>query len=360
MMFGLLNRVFNHKRTWGLAVLTAALSVTVPIQTVFAKPRPMPVVQNSPNPVSFANFRVVGVDAQSADIQSIVAIVDDLLGASNSKNLAGILNHYSPSFVSGDNLTLDQVRKLIEETWQVYPNIRYQSNILEIRVNGDWATVETLDEATATVKDEHGVINTPGELKSQSRGMIYLRRIGNTWEITSDSTLYENSTIVYGNAKGTPFSLSAPDHVFAGEPYSAKVNVDLPPGTVAIASITKDPLVYPQLKPVDKFRSITRQAGQLERVFDANEGNNNEMVTATIGLTQIGQDSEERPTVQFNGIATVIKRVNVVPKTNREEHPGHFQMVKTSADGKVDLSNAKDAAGDEEMPDTEPAGTPVE
>ncbi len=284
-----------------------------------------------------SGFRVVGVDSQSEDVKTIVALVNELLVASNRKDLESILNYYSPSFVSGDNLTLEQVRKLIEQTWEVYSDIQYTSEILEIRVNGDWATVETLDEATASVTDEQGVIDTPGQLRSQSRGMVYLRRIGGGWEITSDATLYENSTILYGDAKNTPFSISAPYQVFAGEPYSAKISVDLPAGTVAIASISKDPLVYPQMRPMDKFRSIARRTGNLERVFEANQNNNNEMVTATIGLTEIGQDAQERPTVQFKGIATVIKRVNVVPKTDRQDNSGENQLVKVSADGEVDF-----------------------
>lgn len=316
-----------------LLVITLALSIS----TNFGLQADARSKKQEKSPLQSQTYRVIGVNSQSKDVQHIVAMVNQLLQASNQKNLDGILNYYSPAFVSGDNLTLEQVRKLIEQTWAVYSDIHYSSNILEIRINGDWATVETLDEAIATISDKQGVIDTPGELKSQSRGMIYLRRIGGGWEITSDATLYENSTILYGAAKNTDFSLSAPDQVFAGEPYSAKVSVDLEAGTVAIASISKDPLVYPQIKPVDKFRSIARQNGELERVFEANENNNNEMVSATIGLTEIGQDAQERPTVRFKGIATIIKRVNVVPKTDRADHDESDKVVQTSADGSVDL-----------------------
>ncbi len=281
-------------------------------------------------------FRVIGTSPDSKEVQSITAVVTDLVKASNSHNLEGVLRHYSPDFISGDNLSLEQVRKLIEETWQVYPDIQYETKTLEIRVNGDWATVESLDHAVSPVLNKEGIITEPGTLKSDSRGMIYLRRIGNSWEITSDYTLYEQAVILYGDAQTLKVSLSVPDQVFAGEAFTAKVNVALPPGMVAIASISKDPLVYPQLKPKDKFRSMSPQSHLLERVFEANGTNNNEIVTATIGLTRI-ENQGERPTVQFKGVATVIKRVNVVPRTDDTAIYNPEQLIQTSASGLIDL-----------------------
>jgi hypothetical protein len=124
------------------------------------------------------------------------------------------------------------VQQLITDTWANYPNIQSETHILEIRFNGDWATVETLDRATATIESNSGIIDEPGELKSQSRGMIFLRRIGKPWEVPIANTIYERATILYGAAKGLKVTLSAPDQVFSGEPYTAKINVDLPEGAL--------------------------------------------------------------------------------------------------------------------------------
>ncbi len=281
-------------------------------------------------------FRVIGTSFDSEEVKSITAVVDHLVVASNEHNLEGVLRHYSPDFISGDNLTLGQVRKLIEETWMVYPDIKYETKTLEVRVNGDWATVESLDKAMASVVGKGGIITESGTMKSNSRGMIYLRRIGNSWEITSDYTLYEKAVILYGEAQALNVELSVPDQVFAGESFTAKVDVALPPGMVAIASISKDPLVYPQLKPKDKFRSMSASSHLLERVFDANSTNNNEIVTATIGLTRV-ENKADRPSVQFKGVATLVKRVNVVPLADGSALYNPEQLVKTSASGLIDL-----------------------
>lgn len=304
-------------------------------------------------------LHVVGSEENSSDVQSILTMVKDLVAASNAHDLEGVLTHYSPRFISGDNLTLEQVRKLIEETWQVYPDIQYNTQTLEIRVNGDWATVESIDTAKATAKADTVVSASNGSLDSRSRGLLFLHRIGKTWEILSDHTLYENATIQYGEAQNLKMSLSTPDQVFSGEPYSAKLDVQMDPGTFAIASITKDPLVYPQLKPEDKFRSISPDKTDLVRVFKANDTNNNEVVTATVGLTQFGQDDQDHPVIQLNGVATIVKRVNVLPKTKYQEETVKDKLINYSADGSIDLrTQSVQKPGDTSEPEPAPGLIP--
>ncbi len=292
-------------------------------------------------------YRVVGTAVSSQDVTEIVTLLNELVSASNRHDSETILKHYSPRFVSGDNLNLDQLRQLIEDTWKMYPDIRYESIPLEIRFNGDWATVETLDTSKATARMDASA-NKPlgpmqtGLMTSRSRGMLYLKRVGKTWEVQSDNTLYETATISYGDASKLNVQLSAPDQVFAGEPYSAKVSVDMPEVGFAIASIAKDVLVFPQRQPDEKFRSLTAENTQLERVFDANQTNHNEMITVTIGLTQVGQDAQNRPSVKLDGITTVVKRVNVLPKS-RLASENDSPMVNTSARGEGSVSpNAKE------------------
>jgi hypothetical protein len=259
----------------------------------------------------YSGIHIVGAQPDANEVAELLTAVRDLLAASNRHDMDSVLKHYSPRFVSGDNLSLDQVQKLISETWKIYPDIRYHSQVMALRIHGDWATVESMDGAQATAKAEKMV----GQLRSQSRGMLFFHRIGKTWEICSDYTLYESAAILFGEARKLPMALSTPDQVFAGEPYTAKISVQLPPGVIGIAAIAKEPLVYPQRHSEDKFRTVSDEAPLLERVFDANQMNRNEMVTATLGLTQITQDASERPRVTFNGLATLVKRVNVQPKS---------------------------------------------
>ncbi len=285
-----------------------------------------------------SDIHVVGGDLQSEDVQSILEAIKDLLEASNRHDLKGVINHYSPRFVSGDSLTLEEIRNLIVDTWKTYPDIQYKSKILEIRLNGDWATVESLDTAEASASPDSNISTGPGTLVSRSRGLLFLKRVGKTWEILSDYTVYENATILYGDARELKMVLSTPEQVFAGEPYTAKIDIKMPPGMFAIATISQEPLVYPQQSPEEKFRSLSDEHDSLERVFQANTTNNNEMVTVTIGLTQIGQDEQDRPTIKLNGIATVVKRVNVLPRSEFASAQAASELIRRSASGIIDLS----------------------
>jgi hypothetical protein len=313
---------------------------------------------------STSDFHVVGAERDSKDVTSILGVIQDLVSASNKHSLDAVLKHYSPRFVSGDSLSLEEIQHLIEDTWKTYPDIQYSTKTLEIRVNGDWATVESLDTGKATAIPESAISKTPGTLESRSRGLLFLKRIGKTWEIVSDYTVYESATILYGEAQNLKVALSTPDQVFSGEPYTAKIDIQMPAGTFAIATISKEPLVYPQLKPEEKFRSLSDEQDSLERVFTANHSNNNEMVTATVGLTQIGQDDQDRPTIKLNGIATIVKRVNVLPKSKFSETQSSEKVVKHSASGLIDLSKSPPpvSSGEENVPiiSKENGGTPAE
>lgn len=299
--------------------------------------------------------------ANIQDVNSVQEVLKDLMTASNRHDLEGVLRHYSANFSSGDSLNLSDIRGLIKNTWQMFPDIRYDSQIMEIRVSGNWATVESLDTATATAKVDPVVSSKPGIMKSRSRGMLYLHRIGKTWEIISDATLFEKATIVYGPFEGVDIDLETPEQVFAGDSYTAKVKVGVPSGNIAFATLTQEPLTYPQHSSKDKFRTLSSDKTDLERIFKANGTNNNEVVTATVGFTEIGQDEQERPTINLKGILTVVKRVNVIPKSTFKDESSTQKVTHTTADGKIKLEPQLPSSAfeeNDEPADLEAPGSP--
>lgn len=308
------------------------------------------------NAVKTAGIHIVGAEENSKDVNAIMDILNQMVQASNRHDLDGVLKYYSSRFISGDNLNLDAIQHLILDTWKIYPDIHYDTKPLEIRVNGDWATVESLDFSKAKLTESANSFNLPGTLESESRGMLFLRRLGKTWQVLSDYTLYEKAALLYGKAQGMNITLSAPDQVFAGESYTAKLNFGAHDGTYIIASISQAPLVYPEQPPDEKFRSLSDKENSLERVFPANATNNNEIITANIGLAQLKFDKEERPLVDYTGMARLIKRVNVLPISKIQSGAGMSALVERSANGKIDLSDKnrqkalKNTESDEEAP----------
>jgi hypothetical protein len=345
--------------------LILSLSLITVLASSIALSGPANAAKTTSPPTSAMHLDTPKTDLQ--DMTAVQGILHDLLDASNRHDLDGVLRHYSPSFTSGDSLSLKDIRGLILDTWKMFPDIHYDSQTLEVRVNGNWATVESIDTAKASAKVDSAISDKPGTMQSRSRGMLYLHRTGKTWEILSDATLYEKAVIVYGPYDNIDIDVETPEQVFAGESYTAKVDVSVPSGNIAFATLSQEPLTFPQHTAKDKFRTLSTDKTDLERIFKANSTNNNEVVTATVGFTEIGQDDQERPTINLKGIMTVVKRVNVTPKSTFKEIPADQQMTHSTADGKIMLTpNSPGSVNDDDsdmspadQPDTEPAPAPA-
>jgi len=331
--------VFPHRPQ---ALLTAVLTalLTVPMTSGLL---PAQAAAKAPS-VPAMNVEMTKTDNQ--DMAAVQEVLRDLIAASNKHDLDGVLKHYAPNFTSGDSLSLKDVRGLIQDTWQMFPDIHYDSQVLEIRTNGTWATVESIDTASASAKIDPVVSTKPGSMKSRSRGMLYLHKVGKQWEIISDATLYEKATIIYGPFDNVNIDVEGPEQVFAGDPYTAKVRVGVPAGNIAFATLSQEPLTYPQHASKDKFRTLSSDKTDLERIFKANTTNNNEVITATVGFTEIGQDEQERPTINLKGIMTVVKRVNVIPKSTFQAD-NKTKLTEMSADGKIKIDTKKNNNGDD-------------
>jgi hypothetical protein len=329
-------------RHWA-TVLTLSI-LLMPIKTVYAAPI---ADNNTAASAAVQQPRIIGSEPDSPTVKDLEATYSDLVQASNTHSMEDILKHYSAQFMSGDNLTIAQMRDMIRETWDSYPDIIYNSTPIEIRVYGDWATIETLDHSVATAPPDKNIMpGVPGKMVSDSRSQLFLRKTGNSWEVTSDSTIWEQAIIRYGIGEDLPITLSAPEQVKAGESYSAKLQVKIPDGTFSIATMDNQELTFPHPKVNDKFRALEGENNELQRVLKANTDNRNEIVTATFGVTYIEQKNPEKPSLLLNGIATIVKRVNVVPTTNDEVAKGmeNHTLVKTSANGNVSASTKPDSS----------------
>lgn len=287
-------------------------------------------------------YTVVGADPESESVQSLLKTFEGLLAASNKHDLNDVMHYYSPQFISGDQFNLAQLKELIIETWKSYPDIRYTSAPKEIRINADWATIETMDESMATAPPDKEILeNVPGRMNSKSRSLLFFKHVGDNWELTSDYTMWEEAIIRYGIGDEVPLALSTPDQIKAGQPYSAVVKTNVEVGTFIIGNIDNQPIKVPHPEPDQKFRAMEGGPTELQRVLVANSENLNEIVTATLGITNIEQKyRQERPSLSLNGIVTIVKRVNVIPISSEDmkKAMAKEETVKQSADGRVDVT----------------------
>lgn len=157
--------------------------------------------------------------------------------------------------------------------------------------------------AVGTTSKEMPGMSSKGELQSLSEGQLYLKKIGNAWKIVCDRIDYEKVKVAFGLAKQLNAVFTAPEQVKAGKQYSAKLEVSLPPGLFAVGSITSQPLRFPQPSPTDSPRPL--EAPALERVMSANNENRNELLTATVILTNPMRTS-------VMGVSFLTRRMNVI------------------------------------------------
>lgn len=237
----------------------------------------------------------------------------------NDHNISELTKLYADSFISGDGLKKEAIITLIKDTWTNYPDIKDVSIIKNIRLNNDFATIETFDKTSGTSLTKSEVTNDTGLLENESHNFIYLQKSGKNWKIVSDKVIYEKTSIKFGTAKNFSTVLTAPEQVNSGDEYTASLVADIPNGIIAIASITREPIVYPETKPLEVYRQLSSGTDCLERVMKANTTNNNELATASIGYTELTEDILTNPEVKLTGMTILLTRVNVIPKSGYEE-----------------------------------------
>ncbi len=228
----------------------------------------------------------------------------------NAHNLDGVMSYYADDYINNDGLDKKSVSALTQDFWKTYPDAKSSSLTREIRIEGPYVTVTSRDTAVGTTAKEMPGIGTKGELQSVSEGELYLKKLGPSWRIIGDRIDYEKVRVSFGLAKQLSAVFSAPEQVRSGRQYSARLELNLPAGLMAVGSITSQPLQYPQPNPTDAWRPL--EGSTLERVMPANGKNRNELLMATIGVTNSARNS-------LMGIAFLTRRLNVVPQM--EEQP---------------------------------------
>ena len=243
------------------------------------------------------------------DIKNVILTQDKL---ANKYDYDGLYKLYSDNFVNSDGFNKEVYFKLIKETWEVYPDISYTTEIKNIEFNDNYATVFVKEVAVAAPKEEIGGYSTVGELHSVSKCVYHLERYGNNWLISSEKIIEETSTLKYGEARYVDFELDTPKQIGSDKYYTVKLKVDLPKDTVAVASISNEKIIYPQTKSEDAFRRLT--GDNFERVFKSNSDNINEYAVASVGLTHTENYDEEHVKVYMSGLGFIMTRINVIPE----------------------------------------------
>ncbi len=242
---------------------------------------------------------------------------------------------YSDDFINNDGFNKETYFKLITLVADLYDDAKYSTEMVSVSRNGDFACAIVNETATAQTSDQYKQINGTGIVRSDSRYIYYLTKLSGKWKISAIDTITEKTSLLYGDAKLLNYDIKAPAKVKEGSQYSISFTVSqIPDNSLLIASLTNDPIVYPQQNKPEVFRTFKNKETTLERIVTANKDHYNEYATASLGITKAGiakGDDINMIKIYMTGMAFVMARVNVDPVIQHKIE----QIEKKAEDGKV-------------------------
>ena len=204
----------------------------------------------------------------------VCAVMNKHTKAMSNHDVQAVKSFYAANYKSSDGFTLDELGKMLEKTYSAYNNIKYKTKISAINAYDDWALVQMSDKSSAVVLPEDKSTNKKkmGKLEGKSVYNVYLKKMNNEWKIVSEDILLEETTLKFGIARKIDMDILSPLVVKAGQEYDLSLKINKPKDILALASISREEIVYPPVDSPEKYRRIP-QDGELERLVRANDKN---------------------------------------------------------------------------------------
>lgn len=249
-----------------------------------------------------------------SDEQKIKKLVTKMANNYNTRNIEQLKLCFSENYVSADGFDKETYFKLVSDGWNIYKDLKYETVLNKIEINGSYATVYVTETASGETNKGIKDVAGTGTLNTISNSVYYLQKYGKEWLIDTDFMASELTTIKYGSAKNVPMSINAPYTINPKQLYTVTLKVDKPKNTILLASISNEPYIYPQVEPSEVFRGIEK-SGSLERILTANASNKNEYVVASVGFTSALLKEDKTFDIKVTGVAFLMQRVNVTAKS---------------------------------------------
>ncbi|MGI0488152.1 nuclear transport factor 2 family protein [Pantanalinema rosaneae CENA516] len=157
-------------------------------------------------------------DTAPAALKNVLAQIDT---AANNRNLREVLGFYSPNFTHSDGLTPKMMEQSLSQLWQRYANLKYQTELVSWKAEGNGIVAETVTRLTGTQKVGDRTFTLTSELRAQQRF--------EGQKIVQQRVLGERSKITSGDKPPTVL-LTLPDQVKAGQEFAFDAIVQEPLG----------------------------------------------------------------------------------------------------------------------------------
>lgn len=265
--------------------------------------------------ISDVKYRREQVKESKQDIKLIRDLFSEHNRYANLHDSAKLALLYSDKYINNDGFNKEVYFKSIESTWKSCEDLTYSTKILSITVNGDYASVNVEETANGTVTETYNYMQIAGEIHAVSKGLYHLEKVNGKWYIAGETSISDESSLLYGDARFMNIELQTPAQVSSGEAYTTTLKVDADDDTFIMGSIDHDMTTYPTKTPTPELRAVSRSQ-ILERIINANSDNLNEYAVASLVISKVKPVSEENVRIYMSGLACIMKRINVVPKND--------------------------------------------
>lgn len=252
-----------------------------------------------------------------------ISIVKKYDKALKKKDINKALSFYDKDFKSADGFSIDDVKILINKTYEAFPNLKYKTKINDVSIEDNIVMIKISDITKAKIYPEIDKnVNKKlakkikkekaGNLLGKSDYIMYLKKT-NGYKIISDKTLMEETSLKYGLANKIDMKLTTPEFLKKGELYDISLDINKPDDITAMAAINREEIKFPNVDYPEKYRKFP-DYGPLERLVKANNENYDEYATASIGLTKVSiNENQTKARIEIVGMAYLMKRVNMEP-----------------------------------------------
>lgn len=234
--------------------------------------------------------------------------------AMSNHDIEAVKSFYIKDYKSTDGFDLAELENMLKKTYSTYENIKYKTKINAINAYDDWALVQMSDKSSAVlypIENKELKKEKMGKLDGKSVYNVYLKKINNEWKIVSDDILMEETSLKFGVARKIDMDIVTPLLIKNGQEYDLSLKMNKPKDIVALASISREEIVYPPVDYPEKFRRMP-QEGELERLVKANDKNLDEYAVASVGFTKVSINEEQtKARIEVLGMAYLMKRVNM-------------------------------------------------
>lgn len=241
--------------------------------------------------LSVGTHSVLRAESPDTAPVELKALITQIEAAANRHDIERIESLYSDQYVTADGLMLDDLTQSLQQLWENYPNLEYNTELLSWEKEGSNWIAETLTTVQGSQEKEGRKIQLEAKVKS--------RQTFQDDKLIRQEILTEETRLTAGE---TPpkVAINIPETVKVGEAFDFDVIVDEPlndellAGMAIAEKVDSDRYLDPS-----KMELQLLQAGGLFKRIPAVDSPQNRWLSAIV--------------VRSDGITLITRRVRVIP-----------------------------------------------